>query len=75
MNLKALFLIALFGVLAGVGVALSLLGWVIVTAYAATVVVLVFVLARRARTQAATPEDGKTCSCCTSTVFDPVEVI
>ena len=76
MNLKALFLVALLGLLAAIGVALSAFGWVVTTGYAATVVVVLAVLARRARHRLPSgSDDGRTCSCCTSTVFDPVEVI
>lgn len=71
MSLQALFVTALLGVLAAVGLALSALGWLVVAAYAIVVVTGLGLLARRARRQ---KTDGRTCTCCTSTVFDPVEV-
>jgi hypothetical protein len=74
MNLQALFVTALVGVLAAIGLALTALGWVVVTSYGVVVVVALGVLARRARKARGHGEEGRTCSCCTSTVFDPVEV-
>ena len=71
MRLQALFVTALLGVLAAVGLALSALGWVVVVGYAIVLVTGLALLARRARRQ---NNEGRTCSCCTSTVFDPVEV-
>ena len=65
-----LFLVALVSVLTAVGVAVSALGWVALAAYVLLVVVLVALAVRRNRPV----DDGRTCSCCTSTVFDPVEV-
>jgi hypothetical protein len=65
-----LFRVALLAVLAAVGVAASALGWVALAAYVLLVVALLALAVRRQRPQT----DGRTCSCCTSTVFDPVEV-
>ena len=69
-----LFAVALLAVLTAVGVAVSALGWVALTAYVVIVVsgavALSVLRVRQERRQAA----GRTCSCCTSTVFDPVEV-
>ena len=65
-----LFAAALLAVLAAVGVAISALGWVPLAAYVAVVVTLLGLGVRRQRAAAA----GRTCSCCTSTVFDEVEV-
>ena len=72
MKLQVLFLAAVLGVLAAIGVALSALGWPVVTAYTAVVLVGLTVAAARARRP---KETGKTCDCCTSTVFDPVEIV
>lgn len=71
-RLAALFAAALLGVLAVVGIAVAGLGVVPLIAYAAAVLGLLTVLVRRAR--ALRRPVGRTCSCCTSTVFDPVEV-
>ena len=65
-----LFAFSLLCVLTAVGVAVSALGWVALAAYALVVVTLLVLAVRRQRAQTA----GRTCSCCTSTVFDPVEV-
>ena len=71
-RVAALFWTALLGVLAVVGLALSPLGWAALAPYLLVVLVGLAVLVRRAR--AMRPVEGRTCSCCTSTVFDPVEV-
>jgi len=65
-----LFVLALVALLTAVGVALSSLGWVAVVAYLLVVGVAVGLAVRASRPK----DDGRTCSCCTSTVFDPVEV-
>ena len=65
-----LFGVALLAVLAAVGVAVSALGWVALAAYVLLLVALLALAVRRQRKQI----EGRTCSCCTSTVFDPVEV-
>ena len=74
--LAALFLSALLGTLAVVGVALSSLGWPVLTGYVALVLVALGLMVRRARALLAQQRhrSGRTCTCCTSTVFDPVEV-
>ena len=72
-RLQVLFLVALLGVLVVVGlVVLSLAGPLGLLAYAVLALVAVGLVARRAR--AAAVPDGRTCSCCTSTVHDPVQV-
>jgi hypothetical protein len=71
MRLQVLFAAALLGVLTALGVALSALGWPVVAAYAVVVVGGVALVAARGRRK---PETGRTCACCTTTVFDPVEV-
>ena len=65
-----LFAVALVAVLTAVGVAVSALGWAALTAYVVVLLALLALAVRRERKQAA----GRTCSCCTTTVFDPVEV-
>ena len=71
-RLAALFATALLGVLAVIGLAVASLGVVPLIAYAAVVLAVLVLLGRRAR--ALRRPTGHTCSCCTSTVFDPVEV-
>jgi hypothetical protein len=77
-RLATLFLTSLLGVLVIVGLVLAQLGWAAEAPYLLVVVVGLGVLLRKARTlkREATGQhaDGRTCSCCTSTVFDPVEV-
>jgi hypothetical protein len=75
-TLAGLFLAALLGTLTIVGLALSVLGWVVLGPYLAVVAAGLALLVRRARSLArqAKHRDGRTCTCCTSTVFDPVEV-
>ena len=71
-RLGALFLTALSGVLVVVGLALVPLGWPALAPYGLVVVVgLGLLLRRAARLRRPT---GRTCSCCTSTVYDPVEI-
>ena len=66
-----LFAVALLAVLTAVGVAVSGLGWVALSAYLLIVVTLLGLAVRRQRAQ----QSGRTCSCCTSTVFDPVTAV
>ena len=74
--LQRLFLLAAAGVLLALGLVASSFGVVALTAYAGAVVVLVGFGVRRARAMArAQRPAGRTCSCCTSTVHDPVQVI
>ena len=74
-RVQVLFLLALGGVLVLFGLLAARLGGpVVLTAYAAVVLALLVAGARRARALAAPPA-GRTCSCCTSTVHDPVRVI
>jgi hypothetical protein len=76
-RLAALFVAALLGVLAVVGVAAASLGWVALGPYLVGVVAFLALLVRRGRAlvrQQAPTDDGRTCTCCTSTVHDPVEV-
>jgi len=72
-RLQVLFLAALGGVLAVLGLlAWGIAGPVAAWAYSVGVVALLVVGAWRARL-AAVPA-GRTCTCCTSTVHDPVQV-
>ena len=76
-RVAALFVTALVGLLVAVGLALSALGRPVLAAYLVLVAVGLGLLVRRARALARHRGDadaGRTCSCCTSTVFDPVEI-
>jgi hypothetical protein len=66
-----LFAVALLTVLTAVGVAVSALGWAALSAYLLVVLTALGLAVRRQRAQQA----GRTCTCCTSTVFDPVTVV
>jgi hypothetical protein len=70
--MRALFGSSLVGVALIVGIALSNLGPVVLVAYLALLAVGAGALVRRVRAQR--PDEGRTCTCCTSTVHDPVEV-
>jgi len=73
-RLQVLFLLALAGVLVLFGVLATRLGGPVALAlYAVVVLGLLAAGAARARALLATPS-GRTCSCCTSTVHDPVQV-
>ena len=77
-RVQVLFLAALLGVLAIVGLAVGALAgvWAAV-AYAVVVLVLLFVGAARARAaqDRARSAAGRTCTCCTTSQHDPVKVI
>jgi membrane protein implicated in regulation of membrane protease activity len=82
MRLQVLFLVALLGVLLVVGLAvLALLGGWVALAYAVVALLLVCAAAARARAaqsrarERARTAGGRTCTCCTATQHDPVEVI
>ncbi len=70
---QRLFAVALVAVLTAVGFAVSALGLIALVAYCLLVVGLVTVAVRRQEPQH--DESGRTCSCCTTTVFDPVAVV
>ena len=77
-RVQVLFLVALVGVLACVGLGvLAVAGIVPALAYAALAVVLLLVGAGRARAAAAEARRaaGRTCTCCTTSQHDPVKVI
>jgi hypothetical protein len=73
-----LFVASLLGLLAVVGLAAAAVSPVALVPYAVVVVALLVALVRRARAVVRSRQqptgDGRTCTCCTSTVFDPVEV-
>jgi len=71
--LPALFGAALLGAATVVGLALSALGAAPLLAYLLVLTVATSLLVRRARTARRT--SGRTCDCCTSTVYDPVTVV
>jgi uncharacterized membrane protein YoaK (UPF0700 family) len=79
-RLAKLFVVALTGALVVVGIALASLGWAVLAPYLLLVVLGFGVLVRRARVLRAHQHEqheqrgGRTCGCCTSTVFDPVEI-
>jgi hypothetical protein len=77
-RLAALFLLAVTGVLVAVGLVVgAVLGGAAVAVYAVVVVALLLVgsqlVKRRARVAAI--QAGRTCTCCTGSVHDPVQVI
>ena len=79
-RLAALFLLALLTVLVALGVAAATLGAWVLAGYLVGVAVLLVLLVRQARAARRRQEHerqlaGRSCSCCTSTVFDPIEVI
>ena len=74
-RLQVQFLVALVGVLVVLGLVVGeLAGPVGLGVYAAAVTALAAAGARWARSRAL-PPPGRTCSCCTSTVHDPVRVV
>ena len=77
MLLPALLVTSLLGVVVAVGVALTAVGWWALAPYVLVVVIAAVLGVRRARAlrHRYLRSTGKTCSCCTSTVFDPVEVV
>ena len=75
---QVLFLAALLGVLVVVGVVVGeLAGPVGVAVYAGAALLLLVVGAGRAEVAESRRREaeGRTCSCCTSTHFDPVKVV
>jgi hypothetical protein len=77
-RLQVLFLVALLGVLACVGLlVLSLAGGLAASAYAVVVVVLLGLGAGRARAAQARAKRlaGRSCDCCTTSQHDPVRVV
>jgi hypothetical protein len=77
-RLAVLFLLALLGVLAAVGLVVgAALGRGAGVAYAVLVVLglMAATVAAKRRVRAAAVAQGRTCTCCTGTVHDPVQVI
>ena len=73
-RLAALFVTALLGAAVVVGLALVPLGWAALAPYLLVVMTGLALLVRQARAVRAQRDDGRTCSCCTTTVYDPVEI-
>jgi membrane protein implicated in regulation of membrane protease activity len=74
-RVAGLFLTAVLGILVAVGLVLARWGWAVEAAYVALLAVGLVLLARKARELRPQPaDDGRTCSCCTTTVFDPIEI-
>jgi len=71
-----LFLLAAAGVLLALGLLVATLGPVPLLVYVvlAGLVTGAGVRTARRQVQARRPRDGRTCTCCTSTVHDPVQV-
>ena len=73
-RLSTQFLAACGGVLVVLGIVVADLGGPLaLAAYVVVTLALIGLAARRARALTARPA-GRTCSCCTGTVYDPVEV-
>jgi EamA domain-containing membrane protein RarD len=72
-RLTALLAVAILGVHVMVALSLAMLGPLPVIAYVLVTNAALFLLVRRAR--AAQRPSGRTCECCTSTVYDPVTVV
>ena len=75
-RIAALFVTAVLGLLVALGLLLSSLGLVVLVGYVAVVLIGLVLLVRKTRTLKAIvhARSGRTCSCCTTTVFDPVEI-
>jgi hypothetical protein len=75
-RLAVLFLSALLGLAVVGALVAAMLGPWVLAAYLVVEVAGLVVLAKRARTVRAAfhRAQGRTCTCCTSTVFDPVEI-
>jgi hypothetical protein len=69
----SLFVTAVLGVLVVLGLVLAPLGWAAEVPYLVLVLGGLVALVRKAR-DLRRHQAGRTCTCCTSTVFDPVEV-
>ena len=77
-RLQVLFLVALLGVLACVGLGvLALAGPLALVAYSLLALVLLGVGAARARSaqEASRRAAGRSCTCCTTSQHDPVKVL
>ena len=80
-RLAVMFLTALLGVVIALGLAMARLGAPVALVYVLAVLVASVLLARRARLLRARSRSasravaGRTCTCCTTSVHDPVKVI
>ena len=77
-RLALLFLLAVAGVLVALGLVVAAVGGAAAGAVYAVVVVGALVVAgqlAKRRVRAARFAQGRTCTCCTGTVHDPVQVI
>ena len=76
-RIAALFVAAMTGVFVALGLVAASLGWSVLVGYVIGIGTFLFLVARRARAErrAKHRAAGRTCTCCTSTVFDPVEII
>ena len=77
-QLAALFLLAVTGVLVAIGLVVdAALGTVAAVVYTAAVLTLLLVGAQlvKRRARVAAIQAGRTCTCCTGSVHDPVQVI
>lgn len=75
-RIAALFVAAMTGVLVALGIVAASLGRTVLVGYVVGAVAFLVLLARRARAERAARlrAQGRTCRCCTSSVFDPVEI-
>ncbi len=77
-RLAVLFLLAVTTVLVAIGVVAASLGPWVLPGYLFGLAILLVLQVRQARAARRRLEqaknDGRTCSCCTSTVFDPIEI-
>ena len=77
-QLAALFLLAVTGVLVAIGLVVdAALGTFAAVVYTAAVLTLLLVGAQlvKRRARVAAIQAGRTCTCCTGSVHDPVQVI
>ncbi|MCW2571200.1 MAG: hypothetical protein JWO88_1258 [Frankiales bacterium] len=75
-QIRVTFLLAFSGVLFMLGTVIAAIaGPIAASTYAALVLALLILAAVAARRRAARLASGRTCTCCTGTVHDPVQVI
>lgn len=75
-RLAALFVLAMTAVFVAIGLVAASLGRFVLVGYLVGITTFLVLAGRRARAvrRAANREAGRTCTCCTTTVFDPVEI-
>lgn len=78
-RLAVLFLLAMTGVLVAIGLVAARVGAYALGGYLVGATVLLGLMVRQARTTRRREKQdakasGRTCTCCTTTVFDPVEI-